>query len=156
MTPPRLIPDTPRAVVAALLKYPPEEMGYVVPEKIIKTKTTTTARIIAVLQAHERGEKIERQHPSGSWSECRHPIWNFHQNTYRVATPSKTIPLTPADVPPGSVVRQIGAESWASVTEVSSEWISFGSVHRASFDSIMVSYEILRPGGVWEPARKTI
>lgn len=129
----------------------------------------TTTEIIQVLQAHERGEKIEVRDKTGSeWVEIRYPNWNFAGYRYRVATPPKTIPLTPADVPPGSVFRcSPEEEGYRSPIIVAPNGILIASKvsgadgHGACgihtwMDICAGGWQILRPGGVWEPASKTV
>ena len=50
----------------------------------------TTDEMIAVLEAHKRGEKIEyqRTHLSNElWLEAQIPVWDFSSNNYRIAKP---------------------------------------------------------------------
>ena len=44
-----------------------------------------TSDIIAVLQAYERGEKIECKGKMENWRECPEPLWSFDTNDYRIA-----------------------------------------------------------------------
>lgn len=47
---------------------------------------TTTAEKIAVMQAFERGEKVEaRDVWRDAWHECRSPNWSWCDTAYRVA-----------------------------------------------------------------------
>lgn len=47
---------------------------------------TTTAEKIAVMQAFERGEKVEFKYPSGTvWFASDSPVWNWDACQYRVA-----------------------------------------------------------------------
>lgn len=69
------------------------------------------------------------------------------------------VPLTPADVPPGSVVRNKvhNPAVWISVTGVNSTGAFIGSegVH-TTWEDLAEHWQILRPGGVWESANKTV
>lgn len=52
----------------------------------------TLAEKIAVMQAAERGEKIESSYDDGlSWNRCPAPTWNWHVNDYRVAREEPSI-----------------------------------------------------------------
>ena len=44
-----------------------------------------TSDMIAVLQAYERGEKIECKGKMEDWRECPEPLWSFDTNDYRIA-----------------------------------------------------------------------
>ena len=46
----------------------------------------TTAEMIAVMQAYERGESIEVRHsPFDCWNLCKKPTWSWNTNEYRIA-----------------------------------------------------------------------
>lgn len=47
---------------------------------------TTLAEKIAVMQAFERGEKVEDKHKGGgTWAECGSPTWDWFLFEYRIA-----------------------------------------------------------------------
>lgn len=47
---------------------------------------TTLAEKIAVMQAFERGERVEAKHKAGgTWTECGIPIWDWFRFEYRIA-----------------------------------------------------------------------
>lgn len=129
----------------------------------------TTTEIISVLQAHERGEAIEiKNNPQDTaWSRAMTPQWNFGHCEYRVApVQPKTIPLTPADVPPGSVVRhnKYGTGIWASIATCGARGLVYTAMYNGTdetdsrlieWSELAADWQILRPGGVWEPASKT-
>lgn len=46
---------------------------------------STTAEKIEVMQAYERGEKIESSTPSGIWVPVGSPCWNWYAFDYRIA-----------------------------------------------------------------------
>lgn len=48
----------------------------------------TIDEMIAVLEAHKRGEKIEIYISEGSWNQIEKPSFNFGENTYRIAKPA--------------------------------------------------------------------
>lgn len=55
---------------------------------------TTLAEKIAVMQAFERGEKIETLITNGEWIEVSFPMWDWQDCDYRIAPkPKKTIEL---------------------------------------------------------------
>lgn len=55
----------------------------------------TTAEMIEVMQAYERGETIEFYHGyEDKWKYCSDPIWNWLTTDYRIAIkPKKTLEL---------------------------------------------------------------
>ena len=55
----------------------------------------TTKEMIEVMQAYERGEKIENYY-HGEWLLCKEPIWNWGYADYRVK-PKKYVPFETAD-----------------------------------------------------------
>lgn len=55
---------------------------------------TTTAEKIAVMQAFERGEKVEYSDGCGRWYEVSDPSWDWLEYEYRVA--AKPIDLVEA------------------------------------------------------------
>ena len=46
---------------------------------------TTLAEKIAVMQAFERGEKIEFRAGGNPWVVTEAPVWSWHNTTYRIA-----------------------------------------------------------------------
>ena len=71
-------------------------------------------------------------------------------------------PLGPEDIPPGSVVRKNDAvfpHSWSQIVAVTDDYVLILSSRGTSYILWIVllrDYEILRPGGPWEPARKAL
>lgn len=67
------------------------------------------------------------------------------------------IPLTPDDVPPGSVVRWIGGWNWVTVLMPCHEGLWLPTTESGTlwkWSRLAEKAEILRPGGVWEPCMK--
>lgn len=47
--------------------------------------TMTTEQMIEVLQAYQRGEKVQFQDDLGNWHDTDKPCWNFEWGQYRIA-----------------------------------------------------------------------
>ncbi len=81
----------------------------------------------------------------GGWLRTRRPL----------PAPVEYIPIGPEDVPPGSVVRVIGASWWKQVVGVRSENINVGGAGNLNWLELANNWEILRPGSsTWEPCKK--
>lgn len=58
----------------------------------------TTKEMIDVMQAYERGEKIEFfNYDYGQWKDVDNPIWDWLHNDYRVKPKSKYVPFETAE-----------------------------------------------------------
>lgn len=69
--------------------------------------------------------------------------------------PADPIPLGPEDVPVGSVIRKIDTNNWDMVTCCrEGDAFTAAGLNRITWDSLKNSYEIMRPGGGWEPCVK--
>lgn len=89
--------------------------------------TKTTAEMIAVMQAYERGEKIELKcNISGEYSDCR-PYWNWIDNDYRIAPPKP--------VPHQIDWSHVGDKFCAIVTTSKGEVYLTTSLPQLSFDT---------------------
>lgn len=76
---------------------------------------TTTAEKIAVMQAFERGDKVEFRTISGGWAIHEDPSWNWSNTEYRVAP--KPIDLVEVLREMGTLhgVKQVYGHTWADI-----------------------------------------
>ena len=117
-----------------------------------------TQEKIKVMQAYVDGRPIQRRLPNDTnWSDTSIPIWNWHDCQYRIK-PNKQ-PLTPADFPPGTVIREKDALlNWRIVNMVSydSFW-AYPWKDSQSFisESLMNDFEYSTDQGkTWKPCYK--
>ena len=59
---------------------------------------------IKVMQHFAEGGKVEC-YSDGAWRKTDAPIWNWKAYNYRIAQPKTKQPLTAADFPPGTAIR---------------------------------------------------
>ena len=79
----------------------------------------------------------------------------WHRTRRPLPAPVEYVPLGPEDVPPGSVVRTIGAEWWKQVAGVRKENIIIAGAGNLSWQVLAKDWVILRPGiQTWEPCKK--
>ena len=85
-----------------------------------------TKEKIKVMQAYAEGKPIQvREIGDADWEDTNCPIWNWHLLEYRIK-PNKQ-PLTSADFPPGTVVRDKSiSTTWYTVISVSLDKICYG------------------------------
>ena len=57
----------------------------------------TTKEMIEVMQAYDRGEKIEVSHNGRVWNLVDNPIWDWLNNDYRVKSKKSYVPFETAD-----------------------------------------------------------
>ena len=93
-----------------------------------------------------KGRPIRLTTPGDSWSRVR---------TRRpLPAPVEWVPLGPEDVPPGSALRHIpDADEWSLVFNIDFSGV-FSRQEHSEWARLAKYYEILRPGGVWEPCKK--
>lgn len=96
---------------------------------------------------------------NGAWREGPLPggalKTDLHRRTRR-PLPVEYVPLGPEDVPPGSVVRTIGADWWKQVAGVRGENLIVAGAGNLSWRALAENgWEILRPNSTtWEPCKK--
>lgn len=76
---------------------------------------TTTAEKIAVMQAFERGEKVDYRAQFGLWTPAPDPSWNWGACEYRVA--HKPIDLVEVLEEMGTLhgVKRVYGHAWADI-----------------------------------------
>ena len=57
----------------------------------------TIKEMIEVMQAYERGEKIECFNDEEQWRDVNNPIWDWLHNDYRVKPKTKYVPFDTAE-----------------------------------------------------------
>ena len=57
----------------------------------------TTKEMIEVMQAYERGERIQILDINGIWEDKEYPYWNWTQCDYRVKPKTKYVPFDTAE-----------------------------------------------------------
>lgn len=58
----------------------------------------TTKEMIEVMQAYDRGEKIELfNYDYGQWKDVDNPVWDWLHNNYRVKPKTKYVPFDTAE-----------------------------------------------------------
>ncbi len=60
---------------------------------------------IKVMQHFAEGGKVESRYESNDWIPSPDPIWAWNDLDYRIAQPKTKQPLTAADFPPGTAIR---------------------------------------------------
>lgn len=91
---------------------------------------TTLAEKIAVMQAFERGERVETRHKAGgTWVECERPLWDWFRFDYRIAP--KPIDLLDVleslasnvklNLPEGSELYRVAGHAWSDIIERAKE-----------------------------------
>ena len=115
---------------------------------------------IKVMQHFAEGGKVEC-YSDGKWRKTDEPSWNWKAYNYRIAQPKTKQPLTAADFPPGTVIREKACPNdWRQVNHVTetSYW-AFPWTTAQHFDSptMMVHYEYSTDQGkTWLPCYKEV
>jgi len=97
--------------------------------------------MIAVMEAHARGEKIE-QYCLGKWVDVTIPLWNWSSCSYRIAPTPKLRAWKPEEVPVGALIRDLrvtfGAPAVVQILALRGAWIHFISPACAGLTSVLI------------------
>ncbi len=117
---------------------------------------------IKVMQHFSEGGKVECSFVDRTdWRPIDAPVWNWEVSNYRIQPPKTKQPLTAADFPPGTVIREKTCPNdWRQVNHVTetSYW-TFPWATAQLFDSptMMAYYEYSTDQGkTWLPCYKEV
>jgi len=117
---------------------------------------------IKVMQHFAEGGKVEYSYLRlNAWKPTDAPVWNWDSYDYRIQPTKTKQPLTAADFPPGTVIRdKTCSNAWRQVNLVSenSYW-AFPWTYPQHFDSatMMDNYEYSTDQGkTWLPCYKEV
>jgi hypothetical protein len=126
----------------------------------------TPDEMIAVIQAHKAGKKIECKPVAGgdfAWTLVRQPVWDFSCFIYRVALEIRLRPWKPEEVPQCIIRPKPGtafaaghkANIWWSTCACIAEGFYIGALSSASFfnfERALADFEHSTDGGkTWRP-----
>lgn len=117
--------------------------------------------------AKERGEVIQvfvdaDEYGESRWSDLGHATLEcVALERLRVKPTPQREPLCQDDVPPGSVFRRAGDPDSgyytpSCISAACGIYFHDGKIHKKTWEELMLSHEILRPGATWQPCSKEV